>query len=457
MGKFFNTLHVKASNREAFITGFEWIMKKEGFVSCADSDEAEVTFAAAFSEGGWVSLSNGEDSADELSKLSERLVKDLLLPSFTVEAVDSDFAIIELYSPNKKTKFRKSSLVVGDGEGYGVEEAPFSADDWKPLLQNGDIEKFLAVIGQNSTFVEDDLAEIGGLLGISSFAVTADYDELSGNEGAFSLSFKKAAEKKLTLNAAFKQVFGEALEPLGFKLIKSKFPYYVRVVPGGEIIHVITLLNERTNERGKKCFKIFGGIATVYRDEIDLTKNPGAENINWMRSNSRIAIATDTKYDFAYKGGFREFLFEADDESEMLYELNHSLDVTRKVMLPVISKAVDIDSSIECFFRMGMPLGFEEGFEGLLFLKTGNYVELFKNYFKKFDDEYKQKMEQGIDGYTFEEYKKELQRSEEVLQREISPIENVLNDPKLSAKYFAELERRKKENTEKLRGYGLEI
>ena len=301
------------------------------------------------------------------------------------------------------------------------------------------------------------MAEIGGLLGISSFAVTADYGELSENEGAFNMSFKKAAEKKITLNAAFKQVFGEALEPLGFKLIKSKHPYCVRVVPGGEIIHVITLLNEPSYQRGKKCFKIFGGIATVYRDEIDLTKNPGAENINWMRSNSRIAIATGIKYDFAYEGGFQEFLYGIDNESEMLYELRHSLDVTRKVMLPVISKAVDVDSSIECFFRMGMPLRFDESFECLLFLKTPRYADIFTNRLQKRADEYKEKMEQGVNGYTSEECEKKLQRANEVFQREISLIENALNDPKLSAKYFAELERRKTINTEKFRLYGLDI
>lgn len=144
----------------------------------------------------------------------------------------------------------------------------------------------------------------------------------------------------------------------------------------------------------------------------------------------------------------------------MLYELEHSLNVTRKVMLPVISKAVDIDSSIERFFQMGIPLGFCEGFEGLLFLKTGNYVKLFKNYIKPFDDEddeYKQSMEQGVNGYTLDEYEKRLQRGEEFLRREISPIKNVLNDPELLAKYTAELERRKVKNTELLRSYGLDI
>ncbi len=69
----------------------------------------------------------------------------------------------------------------------------------------------------------------------------------------------------MTLNAAFVKVFGEALEPLGFKKIKSKYPYFVRVVPGGEIIHVVTIISEHGLIRNEKVFKICGGVATIYR------------------------------------------------------------------------------------------------------------------------------------------------------------------------------------------------
>ena len=62
-----------------------------------------------------------------------------------------------------------------------------------------------------------------------------------------------------TLNAAFKQIFGEALEPLGFQKIKSKHPYFVRVVEGGEIIHIIACKNEMAGP-GHKTFQIL-----VYR------------------------------------------------------------------------------------------------------------------------------------------------------------------------------------------------
>lgn len=456
MGKFLTALHVKTTGKEQFIEKFTRLMKKDGYVPCSE-DEAAVSYAAAFSEGGWVTLSNGESTTTELSKTAKKIAEGMDTLCFTAEVVDSDFAILNLFAQNGS----ESRVIVGDGSGYGIEKAPFLADMWKPLIKSGDESEFVRALGLENTFVEDTLHDIGNILGITPSVMTWCYDEFEeeiGQDGnVISLSFRKAVEKKLSLNAAFKQVFGEALKPLGFKLIKSKYPYFVRVVPGGEIVHVITLLNEPSYQRGKKCFKIFGGIATVYRDEIDLTQNPGIENINWMRSNSRIAIATDTKYDFAYEGGFKEFLYRIDNESEMLYELRHSLDVTLKIMVPVISRAVDIYSSIECFSYMGMSLSFDKHFEGLLFLKTSRYADIFINELQKYDDEYKEKMEQQIEGYTPEGYEIELRKSKEVIQREVSPIDEVFANPNMLAEYMAELERRRAINTEKLRSYGLDI
>lgn len=43
-----------------------------------------------------------------------------------------------------------------------------------------------------------------------------------------------------TLNSAFNKVFGEGLEPFGFKRlkkVKNKFPYFVRVINNG-ILHI---------------------------------------------------------------------------------------------------------------------------------------------------------------------------------------------------------------------------
>ncbi len=103
--------------------------------------------------------------------------------------------------------------------------------------------------------------------------MTAVYDEFEDSEDIVRLLFKKAAEKRFTLNAAFKKVFGEALEPLGFKLIKSKYPYFVRVV-NDEIIHVVFVCKNKCETSSRKSFYVVFGVAIIYRGEIDFNINP---------------------------------------------------------------------------------------------------------------------------------------------------------------------------------------
>lgn len=437
MGRFSTTVHIRNNaDTETIKNSFLDMMKKRGFVRCS-KDEATQSYMLAFGEG-WVTLAN-EEYRDNLPKAYDD-AKDaaavLKTSAFSVEVVDSDFAILELHAPNGRT----SRIVVGDGEGYGVEKAPFFVDDWKPLLQSGDIEKFLAVIGQDSAFVEDDLAEIGGLLGISGFAMIADYDEFSENEGAFELSFKKATEKKLTLNAGFKQVFGEALEPLGFKLIKSKYPYFVRVV-NDEIIHVISYYNDkRCYDRDHNDIVIKGGVATVYRPEIDLTQNPKREN--WLTTNCSIYIYrlehNLEKLDDELK---RQLYYHPSAPEDILDEMKYQLALTKRFILSALNKALTIESCIEHNYEIRMSLNLYD--DGSFGATDGNgYYNESILYFKTDRSVYENRTRNAV--------------GEDVL-RGRAYFEKVHNDPDLYNEVQAELKRRKKANTERLRSYGLEI
>lgn len=87
----------------------------------------------------------------------------------------------------------------------------------------------------------------------------------------------------LTLRSAFLQVFGNGLEEYGFMKLKDRQPYFVRLAGDG-IIHVITYMEEQSfNPRNKK-FTILGGVATVYRQSINLTLSP-KRNGNWLMDN----------------------------------------------------------------------------------------------------------------------------------------------------------------------------
>ena len=58
----------------------------------------------------------------------------------------------------------------------------------------------------------------------------------------------------MTLNSAYKKIFGEVLEPLGFKCI-TRQPYIVRVIDG-EILHVIAMRKEPMMIKGETDFSI---------------------------------------------------------------------------------------------------------------------------------------------------------------------------------------------------------
>lgn len=492
MGKFFNTLHVKADNKDGFVNAFEQLMKKNGYVPCSE-DEAALSYAAAFSEGGWVTLSNGDDSMSELTKLSAKIARDMKTSCFTAEAVDSDFAILELHAPSG----RKSRVVVGDGEGYGVGKAPFSADDWKPLLQNGDIEKFLAVIGQDSTFVEDDLVEIGGLLGISGFAMTANHDELSENESAFSLSFKKAAEKKLTLNTAFVKVFGEGLEPLGFrrlKNIKNKHPYFARVV-GGELLQIVTFRQVGSTKTGYKNIEILGGIVTLYRRNLDFiyfTNNPQ----DWLRSNGRfwrlvthvdqnvmertiqytcniwgvdknLVIQRET-LSGAFSDRITFFLCKADDNEALLLGIQHAFEVTKNVMLAVMEQITTLNSCVEYFYKINERMGlcpFDEFVandlysysEGLALVKAGYRDDGVERLRKQAEAASRSLGCKSTPENIKKAYDEYIQQHENHRAEQVALRNMMLDDPELNKRVLAEMERCKANNIELLKSYGIII
>lgn len=87
----------------------------------------------------------------------------------------------------------------------------------------------------------------------------------------------------MSLNTAFKKVYGEALKPYGFKKVKGKYPYFARVIDD-EIVHIITCVNCTMIVPGKyKAFDIECGVETVYVTKINFDKRPGYND--WMKGN----------------------------------------------------------------------------------------------------------------------------------------------------------------------------
>lgn len=136
----------------------------------------------------------------------------------------------------------------------------------------------------------------------------------------------------MSLNAAFKQVFGEVLEPLGFKLIKSKYPYFVKVA-NEEIIHYVTVANETADGRGYngvryKCFNVFCGVSTVYNGDMDFNENHAKFHSNFIDSISEIYTRTHwLDVDMKYRASIMEFYYDPTDNNSLISALKRTLSL----------------------------------------------------------------------------------------------------------------------------------
>ena len=469
MGRFSTTVQIKNNiDRSSFINSFCDVMKKRGFAPCVE-DEAALAYALAFSEGGWVTLAN-EDYRDNPKKAQDDLkylADGLKTSAFSVEVVDSDFAILSLNNGD--------TVIVGDGSGYGIEEpSRGNREYWEPILSDGRTwEQFSEIAQNDSVFVEAALSELAVILGISPELICAECSELSDNENVVQLYFKKAEAKSkpMTLNAAFKQVFGEALEPLGFKLIKSKYPYFVRVVPGGEIIHVITVMPEQGIMKNQKAFVICGGVATVYKGQINLTVNPC--NLNWLIRNTDAYLKSyPGEKDFKLYEKINRFIYIPNDNSSLVKELTNAFNYTKQFLLPIINGVTNLYKCADFYwtFKPTMLSIHNEADWGkrhhngendsLMMLKiydVSTYEIKLREQIESSRESTLHMINVGRSLYTQEMLDNEYKTHLNALKKLLNEYDVLLNNPERNKEVIDELEHRKSVNSETLRELGLSM
>lgn len=277
-----------------------------------------------------------------------------------------------------------------------------------------------------------------------------------------------------TFNTLFKKVYEEALAPYGFVKLKGKQPYFVRLI-GDEIIHVISYKNEQTGTH-LKAFNILGGVATVYRGALTLELSP-IRNSVWMAQNNHIYGALhpyETEEEKRYRISIMQFEYEKDNEASMLDALHKSFEVTKKVMLPEMDKARNLKSALrytDIFTANASHIsdikeefwqrrcGYEYS-ESLLQIKVYSVDEYAKMKRKRQEKAFKKtlyRIEMGISGESKEDFEYKKEEYKMILQENIAQFQFLMNDTEQHAKIMQELERRKAENTQRLREYGFEV
>ncbi|MCM1082287.1 MAG: hypothetical protein NC428_02325 [Clostridium sp.] len=271
----------------------------------------------------------------------------------------------------------------------------------------------------------------------------------------------------MSLNTAFKKVYGEALEPYGFKKVKGKYPYFARVI-GEEIVHVITYINTPMIVSGKyKAFDIECGIETVYVPKIDLDIPP-RHNGNWMTENLTIYRRThpgappQERYN-----ELNEYVYDSTDENSMIEALKKSVQHMEEIMLPHLDEIRDYKACMEHYDTYS-PMQkyirdniqnrrkFYPYDDGLLNFKAftlEEYSNRERNRYKRADKRDLQYVKEGR--MTMEKLESEKADRDRRLKADIELFEKYANNPENNRILVEELESRKRENTEILREYGL--
>jgi len=236
MGNTFSTVQIKNSNSIKPNELLKNYMEKKGFI-IANEEEGQVSYSLIYSaQSDWVMLLSSEyESGGGVKEDAEGIAKALKTHCIAMSVWDSDFIELELFG---STVRQRDSVIIGQHIAEDFPAPKGNPKLWQPLLtENATWEQLSEIFNSEHTFIEDSLPELAPLIGMDSDIIRKyqRYEDVQSDKpNILNVYFKKKNVKKsISLNAAFKQVFGEALEPLGFKLIKSKYPYFVRVVEGG--------------------------------------------------------------------------------------------------------------------------------------------------------------------------------------------------------------------------------
>ena len=256
---------------------------------------------------------------------------------------------------------RQTGFLWGRYDDYFGDDIPEPNEKiWTQFLSDGSTwEQFNEILGGEYVFVEDGLAQLAPVIGMDSGNLlfsAEDAENSNGDEFMVFLEFKEAKVKKgkkLTINAAFKQIMGEVLKPYGFKVIKGKQPYIVRVI-NNEILHIITFYPGDPTYPYDKAITIVCGVATIYRKRISLDRTPKQNKIwlNYIREfykskthESNCEITRNYIYSYYY----------SNDNESMISTLKKGADNVIKYVLPVFDEVKDIDSALEYMNEFGQP------------------------------------------------------------------------------------------------------
>ncbi|HQL99961.1 MAG TPA: hypothetical protein PLH98_05305 [Ruminococcus flavefaciens] len=456
MGNFFTSSQIfngEGLDKQQFIDKFCKAMADSGYVVC-DSDEGEKSYILRFdADSKWVAIASEEYAQNSnAAKIDAgRIAKMLGTYCMNTEVIDSDCAAMSLYGKDGKSA---DMLLMGRYDDYFGDDNPEPNEKiWSQFLSGGSTwEQFKEILGGEYVFVEDGLSQLAPVIGMDRGNLLFSAEDDTDDEMAVLLDFKKAGakkKKKLTLKSAFIKVFGEALEPLGYKKVKGANAEYVRVV-NDEIIHIISLEQTKCSVPGEKSFDIQGTVSSIYNDYLDLSVKP--EDRDRLISNFK--IYSYQEHNMEYDSNFQQKLYEfrcKDDNISIMNEMENALTISKKWLIPFIHAINNVDDLFK-YLLMYNP-SFLDSKNELLYLKVNNYSDAIIEIRRIQNDNYKKCVDLKRNGYTLEKYKKRIDKADILNQQQIAEILEVQENSKLYAEYKLKEEYAKEKNLNMLKKY----
>ena len=149
-----------------------------------------------------------------------------------------------------------------------------------------------------------------------------------------------------SLQSEFVKYYKERLEPLGFKKVKGRQPYFVRVVKD-EILHIFTFMGAKSTKQGYKAFRLMCGVATVYRKEINFSVPP-SHNSDWIVGLGRINEKKETEFPtIKIPRNLMIYYYNDENISEVIEETYHGAEI----IINELDKITDMDEALKYFLK----------------------------------------------------------------------------------------------------------
>lgn len=264
---------------------------------------------------------------------------------------------------------------------------------------------------------------------------------------------EKQDKNQVSVKLIFKNIFGSALEPLGFKKAIINQMYYIRMI-GDDIMHIIGINDMKTH------IKVFGAVATVYRETLCLDKT-FKQNEEWLKSAMDFYVKwhiSDKPFDPQIQSGF--LYYKSIDPNSIFTAMQDALSAAITWILPVL-ESVQTKKDILDFTQnngsvISLPL--QESFAApycdtaiqyLLDDPLGDMEKRYEITMKALSEE------DARFKRTPEEITESHARYEQMIDKSRKMLKLFLENEDVHRQTIEELARRKAHNTELLHKYGI--